>query len=101
MTILPLRGQVLIEILPNADTIGGVAIPENVEIRDARGKLPPVRGRVHRLGTWPQKKNGLCNLPDFSPGDTVLISQYSGQKLHSLGYRCRLVRVEDVLAVIK
>lgn len=101
MTIMPLRGQCLIEILPNADTIGGVVIPDGVEVMDKGGKLPPVKGIVRKLGRWPQKPNGLCVLPEFSPGDAVLLSQYVGQKLHSLGDRYRLVRVEDVLAVIK
>ena len=28
MNIVPLTGQVLVEILPNADTIGGIVIPD-------------------------------------------------------------------------
>ena len=101
MNILPLPGQVLVEILPNADTIGGILLPRGVEIRDTSGKLPCVRGVVRRLGRWPQKPNGLAVLPEFSPNDTVLLSQYAGQKLHSLGDRFRLVPIKDVLAVLK
>ena len=100
MTITPLPGQVLVEILPSSDTIGGIVIPDGVEVRDIRGKLPCARARVHRLGRWPQKKNGYATLPEFSPGDTVLVSAYTGQKLKRLDDRYRLVPVKDVLAVI-
>ena len=99
--IVPLPGQVLVEILPNANTIGAVVLPEGVEIRDTSGKLPCVRGVVRRLGRWPQKPNGLAVLPEFSPGATVLVSQYVGQKLHRLGDKFRLVPLKDVLAVLK
>ena len=101
MTILPLTGQVLVEILPNADTIGGIVIPSGVEVKDAIGKLPCVRARVHRLGRWPQKKGGRCVLPEFSPGDVVICSQYSGVKMQRLDEKFRLVRLADVLAIIK
>ena len=101
MVIIPLPGQCLVEILPNADTIGGIVMPQGVELKDSSGKLPCVRGVVRRLGRWPQKSNGLAVLPEFSPGDTVLLSQYHGQKLHRLGDNFRLVPIKDVLAVIK
>jgi co-chaperonin GroES (HSP10) len=101
MTIRPLTGQCLVEILPLADTSGGVVIPQSVQIKDGSGKLPPVMGLVHRLGRWPQKKNGLAVLPEFSPGDRVLCSQYTGTKMKRLGDRYRLVRIQDVLAVVK
>ena len=89
MNIVPLTGQVLVEILPNSDTIGGIVIPDGVKVRDASGKLPCVRGVVRRLGRWPQKPNGLAVLPEFSPNDIVLLSHYIGQKLHRLGDRNR------------
>jgi co-chaperonin GroES (HSP10) len=100
MNILPLPGQCLVEILPSADSIGGIVIPKSVEIKDANGKLPCLRARVHRLGRWPQKKGGRCVLPEFSPGDKVIVSQYSGHKLKRLDDRFRLVRIADVLAVL-
>jgi co-chaperonin GroES (HSP10) len=102
MNILPLKGQCLVELLPRDTTeFGLITIPESVEIKDGRGKLPPVRAIVRRLGRWPQKPNGLAVLPEFSPGDCVIVSQYAGQKLKRLDDKFRLVRVEDVLAVLK
>ena len=100
MNILPLPGQVLVEIL-HRDKIGGILLPESVDIRNTNGKLPCVRGIVRKLGRWPQKPNGLAVLPEFSPGDTVLLSQYVGQKLHRLGDKFRLVPLKDVLAILK
>ena len=101
MNIVPLTGQVLVEILPNADTIGGIVIPSGVQVKDASGKLPCMKARVHRLGRWPQKKNGLCALPEFSPGDVVIVGAYTGQKLKRLDDKFRLVRLADVLARIE
>jgi co-chaperonin GroES (HSP10) len=101
MNILPLQGQCLVEILPRDDAeFGSIVIPEGVDVRVKGGKLPPERGIVRRLGRWPQKKGGLCAMPEFTPGDTVLLSRYSGQKLKQLGDRFRLVKVSDVLAVL-
>ena len=97
--IRPLRGQCLVEILPeNLLSPGGISIPETAKNKDGIGKLPPLKGRVLRLGPWPCKKNGLAPLPDFAPGDTVLLGQYSGVKLNRMGRRFRMVRVEDVIA---
>jgi chaperonin GroES len=99
MNLRPLTGQVLVEILPeNSVTAGGLFIPDTAKVKDDMGKLPPLKARVIRLGRWPQKKNGLCALPEFSPGDTVLVSQYSGEKVKSLGQMFRLVGLDDVLA---
>lgn len=100
MNLRPLRGQCLVEILPDTAT-GPIIIPETAEQRDNMGKLPPLRAFVRRLGPWPQKKGGRCVLPEFTPGDTVIVSQYAGQKLKSLGDKFRLVKVDDVLAVVK
>jgi co-chaperonin GroES (HSP10) len=101
MTIVPLTGQCLVEILPISDTIGGIVIPQGVEFKDARGKLQCLKARVHRIGRWPQKKNGYAVLPEFSPGDTVIVGQYSGVKMQRLDDRYRLVKIADVLAVVK
>lgn len=101
MTILPLPGQVLVEILPaESKSIGGITIPDGVEVMDKGGKLPPEKGKVVRLGRWPQKPNGKAVLPEFSPGDTVLVSRYSGQRLKHLDDKFRLVQLDDVLAVL-
>jgi co-chaperonin GroES (HSP10) len=100
MNILPLPGQCLVEILPHTAT-GPIIIPDSATMKDGMGKLPPVRGIVRKLGRWPQKSNGYAVLPEISPGDAVLLSQYAGQKLHRLGDRFRLVRIADVLAILK
>ena len=102
LNIQPLRGQCLIEILPPDESISGIIIPDNARLTPKGEKLPPEKGIVRRLGPWPQKKGGLCVLPEFVPGDKVLVSQYSGQKMQrEIGEQFRMVRVEDVLAVLK
>jgi len=100
MTIHPLKGQCLVEILPDAKASdGGIVIPDGVQVMDKGGKLPPVKGIVRRLGSWPQKPCGLAVLPEFAPGDTVLCSQYAGVKMRRhIGENFRMVRVEDVIA---
>ena len=102
MNLRPLTGQCLVEILPeNNLTDGGLVIPDSVKGKDGMGKLPPLKAKVWRLGPWPQKKGGLCVLPEFAPGDTVLCSPYTGTKLKRLSDKFRLVKVEDVLAKIE
>lgn len=100
MKITPLRGQCLVEILPN-ERHSTIVIPESAELKDSTGKLPPQKGIVRRLGPWPQKKGGRCVLPEFVPGDTVILSQYSGVKMQRhIGLNYRMVRVEDVIAKV-
>jgi co-chaperonin GroES (HSP10) len=109
MTIRPLIGQVLVEMLPpEAQSSGGIIFPERhrspAELTEAHDpsicKEPPSQAIVRAIGPWPQK-NGKSVLPEFGLGARVVISAYSGQKLRrGIGENFKLVNTEDVLAVL-
>lgn len=100
--IKPLRNQVLIEVLPPDDTThGGIVIPEQIREGSKDEKKPVLKGRVLAIGPWRKTKQGLAVLPDFFAGQTVVISPYRGVQVGKyVSERMRLVRTEDVLAVI-
>lgn len=107
--IRPLTGQILLRILPR-ETIspGGIEFPqrhlspEEVQERNHNPEPPPPDiGIVEAIGPWPRLKNGLAVPPPFPAGAKVLVREGSGQKLNrDVGERLKLVRNEDVLAVI-
>lgn len=108
--VKPLTGQVLIEVLP-ADMLssGGIAIPEHTLSADEQqeaSKNPekPARnniGIVRAIGPWPKLKNGLALLPEFGVGAKVVFNSYRGVEMQQrVGQRLRMMRNEDVLAVL-
>ena len=100
--IRPLTGQALIQLLPpDEKTDGGLFVPEIVHDNPNGEKAKPRRGIVIAVGHWRQTKEGFAILPDFKPGETVLLSEYAGTKLtRAIGENLRLCRVDDVLAVL-
>ena len=102
MTIKPLRGQVLIRILPNPpESYGGIFLPDVAFDRIKGDKAKPRRGLVIATGPWKQTKSGFAILPEIKPGDTVLVSEYLGTKLtRAIGENLRLCRLDDVLALL-
>lgn len=110
MSIRPLTGQVLIEILPRENiTEGGIALadrslsPEEVE-QTHRNPTPPEpwKGIVRSIGPWPKLKNGMAVLPEYGIGARVIIGRHAGIEMERrLGERLRMVNQKDVLAVIQ
>lgn len=102
MTIRPLTGQVLVEILPSSNlSDGGIYFPESSDDEQPfRDKPRPFKARVIRIGPWPAK-NGRHELPPFQPGATVLVSPHAGTTLtRSLGDRMKIVNYGEVIAEI-
>lgn len=102
MTIRPLTNQVLIRLLPlNPLTDGGLHLPDIAQTAAQGEKARPRKGLVIAIGPWRTGKKGLAILPDFQPGQTVLVSEYTGTKLtRDLGENYRICRVDDVLAIL-
>lgn len=107
--IRPMTGCVLIQLEPPEQrTASGIELPqrrltpEEVQERNHRPEPPPPDiGTVLAIGPWPTLANGLKVLPPFSPGAKVLVREGSGQKLRrNIGERLKLVRTDDVLAVL-
>jgi len=113
MTIRPLTGRVLVEILPsNNRSDGGIYFPESSDDEQPfRDKPRPFKARVVSIGPWPAK-NGRHELPPFQPGATVVVNAYAGVNLRSLGDRMfclppgsasgkmKIVNYSDVIAEI-
>lgn len=101
MKLRPLKNQVLISLLPLEANAGSIFLPDVAREDPLGQKHRPRKGVVVAIGEWRKTKAGFAILPDFQPGDTVLISDYSGAKLtRNIGENYRLCRVEDVLAVV-
>jgi co-chaperonin GroES (HSP10) len=109
MRVIPLTGQVLVEILPDEkQSAGGIEFPDHLaspeENQQAarRPEMPkPLQGIVREIGPWPRAKNGLMRLPEFGIGARIVIHPNAGQELRrGIGERLRLVRNEQVLAVL-
>lgn len=108
MTIKPLTGQVLVEILPaEKKSHGGIDLPthtmspqENQEAA-VRPTMPPgVTGRVVEIGPWPKTRSGLARMPEFSVGARVVIGPNAGLDLQGLGRKLKMLDQSQVLAVI-
>ena len=102
----PLRGQVLINLLPpDQKTSGGLFLPDIAQSAEAGSKAFPRKGRVEAVGVWKSiERDGQTFhiLPDFKPGDVVILSDYAGTKLtRGIGETLRLCRVDDVLAILE
>lgn len=109
MKIKPLTGHVLVEIIPpNKISDGGIEIPERslspeeVQQRHPNPEKPkPITGIVREIGSWPKTKNGMLQMPEFGKGAKVLIGALSGIHMQRhIGERFKMVRLDDVLAVL-
>lgn len=102
--IRPLKGQVLVKLLPHEyRSHGGLVLPDCLPLfLDGEGKKLPRKAIVLAVGQWRTTKQGLSILPDFQPGQRVLVDEYFGTKLtRNIGEEYRLCRVDDVLAVLE
>jgi co-chaperonin GroES (HSP10) len=109
MRVIPLTGQVLIELDERERfTTSGLAIPEHTVTPEehqqrARKPSPPpgVTGRVVEIGPWPRLKNGMMRMPDFGIGAKVVIRPTSGIELHwETSCRLKMLSSADILAVL-
>jgi chaperonin GroES len=86
---------------PDKATLSGLLLPDVAQDNPRGEKARPRKGLVIACGPWKTTKQGFSVLPDFRPGDTVLLSEYIGTKLtRAIGENLRLCRVNDVLAVL-
>lgn len=109
MTIKPLCGQVLVEILPaDKRSAGGIDLPEHTmspdENQDAarRPTMPPgLTGVVKAIGSWPKTRSGLARMPEFGIGARVIVGPNAGLDMRrGIGERMRMVHQSQVLAVL-
>lgn len=111
MRIKPLCGQVLIEVeKPPIQTAAGVALPGEVSLspefiqdHHSNPEKPAKNhiGVVRAVGPWPKTRKGLLRMPEFGIGARVVFNPFRGTPMQrTVGERLRMVRQEDVMAVL-
>lgn len=111
MKIKPLTGQVLIEVeSAPTQTAAGVALPGDVSLspefvqeQHANPEKPAKNhiGVVRAVGPWPKTRKGLLRMPEFAIGARVVFNPFRGTPMRrGTGERLRMVRQEDVMAVL-
>lgn len=109
MKVVPLTGQVLVEILPSDKrSAGGIDLiehtpsPEDNQQSARRPTMPPgLTGIVKAIGPWPKLANGMALMPEFGVGSKVILKPHAGLEMHrNVGERLKMVRNDQVLAVL-
>lgn len=106
--IIPLTGEVLVELLPPERVINGVAIPDHTptpeEVQASHHhveKPKAIQGIVRAIGKWPMTKNGMAVMPQFGVGAKVVLPHNAGIRMQrNIGEQFRMVRNSEVLAVL-
>ncbi len=94
MNLKPLYDRVVVKPI-EADEVsaGGILIPDNA-------KEKPTKGEVIAVGEGKALDNGSLRAPKVKVGDKVIYGQYSGSAYKHEGTEYRIVREDDILAVV-
>ena len=88
--IQPLADRVLVRpVAAEEKTIGGIIIPDSA-------KEKPLRGEVIAVGNGTKDEAMVLNA-----GDQVLYGKYAGTELEYEGEKFLIMRLSDVLAILK
>ncbi len=94
MNIKPLGDRILIEQLPAEEkTAGGIIIPDTA-------KEKPQQAKVIAVGDG-KLVNGKRVPLDIKKGNKILFSKYGGDEVSVDGKELKIIKEEDVLAVIE
>ena len=94
MNLKPLYDRVVVKPI-EADEVssGGILIPDNA-------KEKPTRGEVVAVGEGKALDNGSLRAPKVKVGDKVIYGQYSGSAYKHEGTEYKIVREDDILAIV-
>ena len=94
MNLKPLYDRVVVKPI-EADEVsaGGILIPDNA-------KEKPTKGEVIAVGEGKALDNGSLRAPKVKVGDKVIYGQYSGSAYKHEGTEYKIVREDDILAVL-
>lgn len=94
MKIKPLHDRILIEQLEAEEkTAGGIIIPDSA-------KEKPQQAKVVAVGSG-KIVNGKKVPLDVKKGDKVLFSKYGGDEVEVDGKELKILKEEDILAIIE
>ena len=94
MNLKPLYDRVVIKpIEADEVTAGGIVIPDNA-------KEKPTKGEVVAVGEGKALDNGQLRAAKVKVGDKVIYGQYSGSSYKLEGVEYKIVKEDDILAVL-
>ena len=94
MNMKPLYDRVVIKPIEAEElSSGGIVIPDNA-------KEKPTKGEVVAVGTGKVFDNGQTRPMTVKVGDKVIYGQYSGSAYKADGIEYKIVKEDDVLAIL-
>ena len=94
MNLKPLYDRVVVKPIEAEEmSAGGIVIPDNA-------KEKPTKGEVVAVGEGKPLDNGSVRAPKVKVGDKVIYGQYAGSSYKQDGVEYKIVREDDILAVI-
>ena len=94
MNIKPLHDRIVVKPIEAEElSAGGIVIPDNA-------KEKPTKGEVVAVGTGKVFDNGQVRAMTVKVGDKVIYGQYSGSAYKSEGVEYKIIKEDDVLAIL-
>jgi chaperonin GroES len=95
LNIRPIGDRILVEAVEEKEVQkGGIIIPDTA-------KEKPMESRVVALGTGKTDDNGKKVPFEMKKGDRLLVARYGGTEIKVEGKEYKILRSDDVLAVIE
>lgn len=96
MKLKPLGDRVIVKPLTQEEvTKSGIVLPDTVE------KEKKEQGEVVAVGPGRLNEKGIRNAPEVKVGDRVLFGKYAGEDAEIDGVEYKVLKEEDVLAVVE
>lgn len=94
MSIKPLHDRVVVKPI-EADEVsaGGIVIPDSAKEKSTKGEVVAV-------GTGKPMDNGSVRTPAVKAGQKVIFGQYAGSTYKSEGVEYKVLREDDILAIV-
>ena len=90
----PLGDRVVVKALEaELKTKSGIVLPESAQEKSNQAKVVAV-------GPGKLNEDGEYIKPEVKEGDTVLYSEYAGQKVKIDGDEFQIIRLDDILALL-
>ncbi len=94
MNLKPLYDRVVVKpIEAEETTVGGIIIPD-------AAKEKPTKGEVLAVGDGKALDNGSVRTPKVKVGDKVIYGQYAGSAYKHEGTEYKIVKEDDILAIL-
>ncbi|VXC01315.1 Cpn10 chaperonin GroES, small subunit of GroESL [Luteimonas sp. 9C] len=90
----PLYDRIVVKpVEAEEKSAGGILIPDNA-------KEKPTKGEVVAVGEGKALDNGSVRAPKVKVGDIVIYGQYAGSAYKADGVEYKIVKEDDVLAIV-